>query len=113
MELHDQATATVVVIVRSILIAKWAKNATDPIKLVIVRDRRLTGFDAPCMHAMYVDQRFGAISWAAFLANLHGDRQTTSVDPTAIRITTRTASRLRIFKAKAEGAVLAWDLYRP
>ena len=36
------------------LIAKWAKIATDPIKLVIVRNMRPTGFDEPCMHAMYV-----------------------------------------------------------
>ena len=28
----------------------------DPLKLVIVRDMWLTGFDAPCMHTMYVDK---------------------------------------------------------
>jgi type I restriction enzyme, R subunit len=38
------------------LIAKRAKDATDPLKLVIVRDMWLTGFDAPCMHTMYVDK---------------------------------------------------------
>jgi type I restriction enzyme R subunit len=38
------------------LIAKRAKNAADPLKLVIVRDMWLTGFDAPCMHTMYVDK---------------------------------------------------------
>jgi type I restriction enzyme, R subunit len=38
------------------LIAKRAKNAQDPLKLVIVRDMWLTGFDAPCMHTMYVDK---------------------------------------------------------
>ena len=38
------------------LIAKRAKNASDPLKLVIVRDMWLTGFDAPCMHTMYVDK---------------------------------------------------------
>jgi type I restriction enzyme R subunit len=37
------------------LIAKHAKDAADPLKLVIVRDMWLTGFDAPCMHTMYVD----------------------------------------------------------
>jgi type I restriction enzyme R subunit len=26
------------------------------LKLVIVRDMWLTGFDAPCMHTMYVDK---------------------------------------------------------
>lgn len=38
------------------LIAKRAKNPNDPLKLVIVRDMWLTGFDAPCMHTMYVDK---------------------------------------------------------
>jgi type I restriction enzyme R subunit len=32
------------------------KNPADPFKLVIVRDMWLTGFDAPCMHTMYVDK---------------------------------------------------------
>ena len=38
------------------LMAKRAKDADDPLKLVIVRDMWLTGFDAPCMHTMYVDK---------------------------------------------------------
>ncbi len=37
-------------------IAKRAKDPGDPLKLVIVRDMWLTGFDAPCMHTMYVDK---------------------------------------------------------
>ena len=32
------------------------KDATSPIKMVIVRDMWLTGFDAPCLHTMYVDK---------------------------------------------------------
>ena len=32
------------------------KDSTDPLKLVIVRDMWLTGFDAPCMHTLYVDK---------------------------------------------------------
>lgn len=36
--------------------AKRFKKADDPLKLVIVRDMWLTGFDAPCMHTMYVDK---------------------------------------------------------
>lgn len=32
------------------------KNPTDPLKLVIVRDMWLTGFDAPSLHTMYVDK---------------------------------------------------------
>jgi type I restriction enzyme R subunit len=38
------------------LIAKRAKNAADSLKLVIVRDMWLTGFDAPSMHTMYIDK---------------------------------------------------------
>jgi type I restriction enzyme R subunit len=37
-------------------LAKRARNPDDPIKLVIVRDMWLTGFDAPCMHTMYIDK---------------------------------------------------------
>ena len=32
------------------------EDPNDPLKLVIVRDMWLTGFDAPCMHTMYVDK---------------------------------------------------------
>lgn len=32
------------------------KNPDDPLKMVIVRDMWLTGFDAPCLHTMYVDK---------------------------------------------------------
>ena len=35
---------------------KRFKDPTDPLKLVIVRDMWLTGFDAPCAHTMYVDK---------------------------------------------------------
>jgi len=32
------------------------KDPSDPLRLVIVRDMWLTGFDAPCMHTLYVDK---------------------------------------------------------
>lgn len=32
------------------------KKEEDPLKIVIVRDMWLTGFDAPCVHTMYVDK---------------------------------------------------------
>jgi len=35
---------------------KRFKDPTDPLKLVIVRDMWLTGFDVPCCHTMYVDK---------------------------------------------------------
>lgn len=38
------------------LLAKRAKHPEDPLKLVIVRDMWLTGFDAPSMHTMYIDK---------------------------------------------------------
>jgi type I restriction enzyme R subunit len=37
-------------------IAKRFKDPRDPLKLVIVRDMWLTGFDVPCLHTMYVDK---------------------------------------------------------
>jgi type I restriction enzyme R subunit len=37
-------------------LAKRARDPADPLKLVIVRDMWLTGFDAPCMNTMYVDK---------------------------------------------------------
>ncbi len=38
------------------LLAKRIKDPDDALKLVIVRDMWLTGFDAPCMHTMYIDK---------------------------------------------------------
>ncbi len=35
---------------------KRFKDPFDPLKLVIVRDMWLTGFDAPCVHTLYVDK---------------------------------------------------------
>ncbi len=32
------------------------KKPDDPLRLVIVRDMWLTGFDAPCMHTLYIDK---------------------------------------------------------
>ena len=37
-------------------LANRFKDATDPFKIVIVRDMWLTGFDAPCLHTMYADK---------------------------------------------------------
>ncbi len=37
-------------------LAKRFKDPQDPFKVVIVRDMWLTGFDAPCLHTMYVDK---------------------------------------------------------
>lgn len=37
-------------------LAKRIKNPKDSLKLVIVRDMWLTGFDVPCLHTMYLDK---------------------------------------------------------
>jgi type I restriction enzyme R subunit len=37
-------------------LGKRFKNAKDPLKIVIVRDMWLTGFDVPCLHTMYLDK---------------------------------------------------------
>ena len=37
-------------------LAKRFKTPTDQFKIVIVRDMWLTGFDAPCLHTMYIDK---------------------------------------------------------
>ena len=41
------------------LLAKRFKNPDDKLKLVIVRDMWLTGFDCPSMHTMYLDKPMG------------------------------------------------------
>ena len=37
-------------------LAERMKDPTDALKLVIVRDMWLTGFDAPCLHTLYIDK---------------------------------------------------------
>jgi type I restriction enzyme R subunit len=42
--------------VRREVLAKRFRNAADPLRVVLVRDMWLTGFDAPSLHTMYVDK---------------------------------------------------------
>src|SRR5207237_7555633 len=37
-------------------LARRFKDPRDPLKIVLVRDMWLTGFDAPCLHTMYLDK---------------------------------------------------------
>jgi type I restriction enzyme R subunit len=37
-------------------LAKRFKSPKDPFRIVLVRDMWLTGFDAPCLHTLYVDK---------------------------------------------------------
>ncbi len=38
------------------VLAERMKEPRDPLKLVIVRDMWLTGFDVPCLHTLYIDK---------------------------------------------------------
>ncbi|WP_374493230.1 type I restriction endonuclease subunit R [Brachymonas sp.] len=38
------------------LLERRFKDPADPLRMVIVRDMWLTGFDAPCVHTLYVDK---------------------------------------------------------
>jgi len=58
-------------------LAKRAKKVNDPLKLVIVRDMWLTGFDAPSMHTLYVDkpmQGHGLMQAIARVNRVFGDK---------------------------------------
>ncbi|MBK1834438.1 type I restriction endonuclease subunit R [Roseibacillus ishigakijimensis] len=50
---------------------KRFKDANDPLKLVIVRDMWLTGFDAPCCHTMYVDKPMKGHNLAQSIARVN------------------------------------------
>ena len=59
-------------------LAKRVKDPKDPLKLVIVRDMRLTGFDAPSMHTMYIDkpmQGHGLMQAIARVNRVYKDKQ--------------------------------------
>ncbi len=54
------------------------KDPTDPLKLVIVRDMWLTGFDVPCLHTMYIDkpmQSHGLMQAIARVNRVFKDKQ--------------------------------------
>jgi type I restriction enzyme, R subunit len=58
-------------------LAKRFKDPNDPMRLVIVRDMWLTGFDAPCLHTMYADkpmQRHGLMQAIARVNRVFRDK---------------------------------------
>jgi type I restriction enzyme R subunit len=58
-------------------LAKRFKDHADPLKLVLVRDMWLTGFDVPCLHTMYVDkpmQRHGLMQAIARVNRVFKDK---------------------------------------
>jgi type I restriction enzyme R subunit len=50
---------------------KRFKDPTDPLKIVLVRDMWLTGFDAPCMATMYVDKPMKGANLAQAIARVN------------------------------------------
>ncbi len=50
---------------------KRFKKADDPLRLVIVRDMWLTGFDAPCVHTMYIDKPMRGLSLMQAIARVN------------------------------------------
>jgi len=50
---------------------KRFKNPADPLKIVIVRDMWLTGFDAPCLATMYVDKPMKGANLAQAIARVN------------------------------------------
>ncbi|MCC5848039.1 MAG: type I restriction endonuclease subunit R [Verrucomicrobia bacterium] len=50
---------------------KRFKDPEDPLKLVIVRDMWLTGFDAPCCHTMYIDKPMKGHNLAQSIARVN------------------------------------------
>ncbi len=58
-------------------LAKRFKDDANPMKIAIVRDMWLTGFDAPCLHTMYVDkpmQRHGLMQAIARVNRVFKDK---------------------------------------
>ena len=47
------------------------KDSSDPLKMVIVRDMWLTGFDAPCLATMYVDKPMQGANLAQAIARVN------------------------------------------
>jgi type I restriction enzyme R subunit len=57
---------------------KRFKDPSDPLRLVIVRDMWLTGFDAPCVHTLYVDKPMKGHNLMQAIARVNrvfGDKQ--------------------------------------
>ena len=58
-------------------LAERFKDEKDPLKLVLVRDMWLTGFDVPCLHTMYADkpmQRHGLMQAIARVNRVFKDK---------------------------------------
>ena len=54
------------------------KDSANPLKLVIVRDMWLTGFDAPCLHTLYIDKPMNGHNLMQAIARVnrvYGDKQ--------------------------------------
>lgn len=52
-------------------LAARLKDPEDELKIVIVRDMWLTGFDAPCLHTMYVDKKMNGANLMQAIARVN------------------------------------------
>jgi len=52
-------------------IEKRFKDPADPLRMVIVRDMWLTGFDVPCVHTMYVDKPMKGVNLMQAIARVN------------------------------------------
>lgn len=50
---------------------KRFKDPADPLRMVLVRDMWLTGFDAPCMATMYIDKPMQGVNLAQAIARVN------------------------------------------
>ncbi|MCF6147964.1 MAG: type I restriction endonuclease subunit R [Candidatus Kuenenia sp.] len=63
---------------RRITIGDRLKDPKDPLKIVIVRDMWLTGFDAPCLHTLYIDKPMNGHNLMQAIARVnrvYGDKE--------------------------------------
>ena len=61
------------------------KDPTDSLKLVIVRDMWLTGFDAPSLHTMYIDKPMRGHNLMQAIARVN---RSTKINPADLWLTT-------------------------
>ena len=52
-------------------LAKRFKDPNDPLKIVLVRNMWLTGFDAPCLSTMYIDKPMKGANLAQAIARVN------------------------------------------
>lgn len=99
------------------------KDPQDPLKLVIVRDMWLTGFDAPVLHTLYIDKPMNGHNLMQAIARVNrvfGDKQgglivdyigITQDLKKALAIYTEASGKGKLTFDQAEAVAKALDLY--